>query len=211
MPNHIRENLPEELSDLPADLIYATNIRVHEFSYSAAALQSAEARESLKEELRVRCGGTWSQWPGWAVHAAMRARTSSSDEEADVESCSWRVAMRGRLPACGDAMALLSPRGDAGTLASSIHASAPQRLDEARRLWWLWQQQCKRMHLRAPECSNCQELIIIFHTPSRHGVAQWLRFRGGWISCRILASFDSVGISHRLQRGAHRGQFQRPL
>ena len=72
VPNHIRENLPEELSDLPADLIYATNIRVHEFSYSAAALRSVEARESLKEELRVRCGGTWSRWPGWTVHAAMR-------------------------------------------------------------------------------------------------------------------------------------------
>ena len=115
MPNHIRENLPEELSDLPADLIYATNITCHEFSYSADALRSVEARESLKEELRVRCGGMWSQWPGWAVHAAMRAhdeyvreeadeeagrrsgRISSPDEETDAGSYLWPVDDDGRI------------------------------------------------------------------------------------------------------------------
>ena len=119
-------------------------------------------------------------------------RRSSSDEEADVESCSWRVAMRGRLPACGDAMALLSPCGDAGTLASSIHASAPQRLDEARRLWWLWQQQCKRMHLRAPECSNCQELIINFHTPPD---MMWLSRSDSEVAGSAVASSPASTVS----------------
>ena len=56
VPNHIRENLPEELSDLPADLIYATDLIVHESSRSEAVDRVAEAHNSLVAEIEVLHG-----------------------------------------------------------------------------------------------------------------------------------------------------------
>ena len=56
LPNHIRENLPEELSDLPADLIYATDLIVHESSRSEAVDRVAEAHNSLVAEIEVLHG-----------------------------------------------------------------------------------------------------------------------------------------------------------
>ena len=73
MPDHIREHLPEELSDLPADLIYATHLCAHDLSYSAATRRRVEARGRLGDEIRVHCGDMWTQWPGWAVDAARSA------------------------------------------------------------------------------------------------------------------------------------------
>ena len=71
VPNHIRENLPEELSDLPADLIYATDLIVHEFSRSEAVDRAAEAHNSLVAEIEVLHGdGAIIPWPRWADDAA---------------------------------------------------------------------------------------------------------------------------------------------
>ena len=66
-----RENLPEELSDLPADLIYATDLIVHEFSRSEAVDRAAEAHNSLVAEIEVLHGdGAIIPWPRWADDAA---------------------------------------------------------------------------------------------------------------------------------------------
>ena len=72
VPNHIRENLPEELRDLPADLIYATDLNVLEFSRSEAVEQAADAHDSLVEQIEVLHGdGSIIPWPRWAQDAAM--------------------------------------------------------------------------------------------------------------------------------------------
>ena len=71
VPNRIRENLPEELSDLPADLIYATDLNVLEFSRSEAVEQAADAHDSLVEQIEVLHGdGSIIPWPRWAQDAA---------------------------------------------------------------------------------------------------------------------------------------------
>ena len=71
VPNHIRENLPEELSDLPADLIYATDLVVLEFSHSEAVDQAADAHNSLVAEIEVLHGdGAIIPWPRWLADAA---------------------------------------------------------------------------------------------------------------------------------------------
>ena len=71
VPNHIRENLPEELSDLPADLIYATDLIVLEFSHSEAVDRAAEPHNSLVAEIQVLHGdGVITPWPRWADDAA---------------------------------------------------------------------------------------------------------------------------------------------
>ena len=147
MPNHIRENLPEELSDLPADLIYATNIPCHEFSYSAEALRSVEARESLKEELRVRCGGMLDQWPGWAGEEVRRTKKQMLNPARGVWRCGdacqlvamrWRccplVAMRGRLPAQSTPVRrsdLMKPGDCGGSGSSSASACICELLSAA--------------------------------------------------------------------------------
>ena len=56
VPDDIREHLPEELSDLPADLIYATDLIVHESSRSEAVDRVAEAHNSLVAEIEVLHG-----------------------------------------------------------------------------------------------------------------------------------------------------------
>ena len=69
VPDYIREHLPEELSDLPADLIYATHLYAHEFSLSAACRRSQETRQWLVRG--VNCWGLdLAEWPGWAVDLA---------------------------------------------------------------------------------------------------------------------------------------------
>ena len=73
VPSHIREHLPEELSHLPADLLFATNLRVHEFSYSFAALRRVEERDSLDDYIRFLYGDDWIQWPRSAIDAARSA------------------------------------------------------------------------------------------------------------------------------------------
>ena len=73
VPYHIREHLPEELSHLPADLLFATNLRVHEFSYSFAALRRVEERDSLDDYIRFLYGDDWIQWPRSAIDAARSA------------------------------------------------------------------------------------------------------------------------------------------
>ena len=64
MPNHIRENLPEELSDLPADLIYATDLAVHIFSRSKAVHRRAEVHDRvlLEQGKYLNLGIPWPQW-----------------------------------------------------------------------------------------------------------------------------------------------------
>ena len=59
VPDHIREDLPEELSGLPAALIYAANLVVLEFSTSEAVNRAAEAHGSLVHDLDDLYGGAW--------------------------------------------------------------------------------------------------------------------------------------------------------
>ena len=106
MPDYIREHLPEELSDLPAALIYATNLAAHEFSSSAArsaaARRSAEARARLGDEIRALCGDRWMsmQWPGWAVDAAMLAHDDYvRPHQMQEEAMRWVQEHRCPMPA----------------------------------------------------------------------------------------------------------------
>ena len=72
MPNYIREHLPEELSDLPADLIYATHLYAHEFSLSAPCRESQELRDRAIEISSNHWGPSLYGWPTWAVDLARR-------------------------------------------------------------------------------------------------------------------------------------------
>ena len=67
MPNHIRENLPEELSDLPADLIYATDLTVHSCSRSEAVHRRAEAHCDLMDKIEGEYGNRGIPLPHWAI------------------------------------------------------------------------------------------------------------------------------------------------
>ena len=79
MPDHTRNDLPEESTGLPAELIYATNLVVLEFSYSTAARRQAEAQDRLSEEIHLFfCGDSRMPWPTWAVDAA---RSNQEDYE----------------------------------------------------------------------------------------------------------------------------------
>ena len=88
VPDHIRENLPEELSDLPADLIYATDLNVYEFSYSKAGARAVEAHNSLIEKIQADYGlGILIPWPQWVQRAAQAThaevcRLSQKQEDA---------------------------------------------------------------------------------------------------------------------------------
>ena len=88
VPDHIRENLPEELSDLPADLIYATNFKVYEFSYSKAGTRAVKVHDSLIEMIQAVYGlGILIPWPQWAQRAAQATyaevcRLSQKQEDA---------------------------------------------------------------------------------------------------------------------------------
>ena len=71
VPDDIREHLPEALSDLPSDLIYATNLSAHEFMRSAPRRRSLEERREVMEQFRSLWGIS-AHWPGWAVDVARR-------------------------------------------------------------------------------------------------------------------------------------------
>ena len=72
MPNYIRDHLPEELSDLPADLIYATHLYAHDFSLSAPCRESQELRDRAIEISSNHWGPSLHGWPTWAVDLARR-------------------------------------------------------------------------------------------------------------------------------------------
>ena len=67
VPDDIREHLPEELSNLPADLIFAANLLDHECSRSAPLRRIARAYDWISTRLRSQYGGVYAQWPPWAV------------------------------------------------------------------------------------------------------------------------------------------------
>ena len=59
VPDHIREDLPEELSGLPTELIYAANLVDFELSKSEAVNRAAEAHGSLVRHLDDLYGPAW--------------------------------------------------------------------------------------------------------------------------------------------------------
>ena len=67
VPDDIREHLPEELSNLPADLIFVANLLDHECSRSAPLRRIARAYDWISTRLRSQYGGVYAQWPPWAV------------------------------------------------------------------------------------------------------------------------------------------------
>ena len=70
VPDDIREHLPEELSNLPADLIFAANLLDHECSRSVPLRRIVEAIDRTNSQHRVQLGGAYVQivqMPGWAV------------------------------------------------------------------------------------------------------------------------------------------------
>ena len=70
MPDYIREHLPEELSELPADLIYATHLYAHELSMSAPCRRSQEKQDRVIDLISNLWGPSFAEWPGWAVDLA---------------------------------------------------------------------------------------------------------------------------------------------
>ena len=74
MPDDTRENLPEELSDLPADLIFAANLLGHRWTFSEPLRQIARAYDWTSAKFRVQFGGAYVQWPPWAVDTISSVR-----------------------------------------------------------------------------------------------------------------------------------------
>ena len=64
VPKHIREHLPEEVSDLPADLIYATDFSILVFEKSKELRRATEAHEANVDALMlyIRGGDAWPRW-----------------------------------------------------------------------------------------------------------------------------------------------------
>ena len=67
VPDDIRRHLPEELSNLPADLIFAANLLDHECSRSVPLRRIVEAYHWISDLVRSHYGDFYVQWPPWAV------------------------------------------------------------------------------------------------------------------------------------------------
>ena len=68
VPDDIREHLPEELSDLPADLVFAANHLGHRWSLSAPLRQIAQSIKWTDARFRAPYVlNPYIQSPQWAV------------------------------------------------------------------------------------------------------------------------------------------------
>ena len=70
VPKHIREHLPEDLCDLPAELIYATDLPAHEFELSAPARRAQDAQDRVSDTIWFHFDRLSLPWPGEAVDAS---------------------------------------------------------------------------------------------------------------------------------------------
>ena len=112
VPDHIREDLPEELSGLPTELIYAANLVDFELSKSEAVNRAAEAHGSLVRHLDDLYGPAWppeaddaarETWvvfecahqrmgeAMWWVRTMLVTTDSSSDEEQAKKQAKMRA------------------------------------------------------------------------------------------------------------------------
>ena len=103
VPDDIREHLPEELSNLPADLIFVANLLDHECSRSVPLRRIVEAYHWISDLIRSHYGDFYVQWPPWAVDTISsfvndyrRAHKMQSHAMRWVRRRTWRRRRRRR-------------------------------------------------------------------------------------------------------------------
>ena len=94
VPDHIREDLSEELSGLPTELIYAANLVDFELSKSEAVNRAAEAHGSLVRHLDDLYGPAWppeaddAARETWEEYCRARQRQLDAMKWVQENSCS---------------------------------------------------------------------------------------------------------------------------